>query len=1497
MNSQKNQAEFRPKTWSFFTTPTHDLCGIVLDSDTWLGTQKQGAIVAGNGFRVASHGARVLIGATPNDAKQGDQIYAKPSEDMTKGWSTKPGEGLINAGAILSIHAASYASADGLVKCTIAVELGGELFPEPGEATEKQTAIWLEKLHDTEREISSFDRMWSHVECPGPLAYDTADDFHDAVYKGRRKREDARTLLVAQRETLRRLYGLPPQTERQPNAPEWLAWSPQAAKDHWHNAQHSAVMNKKAATAKQTAADLVQAQSSIAATLRQAPATTTSQDADEMIAEFDKRWTEAKGPEEKDFAGPSDYAQAKEGWAARHDAARAALVKMRDGLRHREARVQTETVRDGAGFRQIRVGGPTVPVYVDESVEAWHEYRVTYRRLDGSVGKAGCSVADSPNDELAWKAARAEVGYGCEILSIERTATHLPREETPVLVDGDAQHNAFTLDAACDAYLGDTQDAKPYALRNEHTVGAIVLADRSNPAQQEREWSLGAGLTAAILRENAVAAKTAPAKLTANLLLRVAELAYAHVSKPDVRDTSMLLPALQRAATDIKCSDVRKLIERAQTDSKVRQCVEQICKLTQEVQYDDVPRMFARLLAGELPAGHIVAGLESAHVSEAFIDELLGLLDETESTQETSVKLTPQPEVTPPRTVPANARLLHAVAELAFGSVQLRDVRNADTLIPALLRVAVDVDGLELRAFIQQAQTHKETREWIEHACSLVFQTRGDLAQFQSHLARQMAAGLPEGWVEHVTPAYGRDWYSVVDLNGDFGKEFTNPIDALLDALDRVREYGRERGETRPLSPEDAAIVAGSRVRRRLPGHPHLDPIALKAGIELGDTAELSQGYGTKRVWKGETKATVLEIRDIVVDWTEYPELSWGATLSRRCLVRLDDGTEGWTSAGSCVLETLDSGAATMNAPEASPDESRTWWHKGEGLVTSEDLLSIVAHMWRLVPFEHRAKVDTIDVIRALVAAPNGLRTQGLAQRAMQRDADGYALSRLIESHPADCAVEPRPISADALGIVREWLDALPRGDGSPMWLDEGYWPIPVTLLRELLASHEWYVSRAPASSSIDAHNRGMMAVADALGWAGDGDPLAYANDVRDEWREEIETLTRELAGVQRDRDTAYARGRSDALVERTEWFAAREATLNANVAGMRDSAAKILERWLAAPTSSLSGCWGPLRRLTCRWLIDNGLAPEGDDLDPSQSSSKRVYLDIPGEFLTEAAPQPELPAVGDVVTHEGRHLFVVQRRFENERVVLRVREANERNDLASTWGPLATAHERKLIWAIHQALCFKVGPALDEVIAQSVDAFAPTSAPDTLRTTETRVVSVDDAQDEPPAEDAPRERLRGEHFDIHFDDPLVADANPPEVRRQRFWQWLTSDATACFAEIQIARATRFASQAASLGYPPPQAEKAHDGTMWLTWDMTSTKGRFMLDVRPDGTCRWSVVRHDDGPKIVLPEGPGDTTDPLRGSEAEFDVRARYRNAKTNGDAAQVEALRWGFDS
>jgi hypothetical protein len=301
--------------------------------------------------------------------------------------------------------------------------------------------------------------------------------------------------------------------------------------------------------------------------------------------------------------------------------------------------------------------------------------------------------------------------------------------------------------------------------------------------------------------------------------------------------------------------------------------------------------------------------------------------------------------------------------------------------------------------------------------------------------------------------------------------------------------------------------------------------------------------------------------------------------------------------------------------------------------------------------------------------------------------------------------------------------------------------------------------------------------------------------------------------------------------------------------------------------------------------------------VDKTTAIAKRVYLDIPGEFLTEAAPQPELPAVGDVVVHEGRSLFVVQRRFESERVVLRVHEANERDDLASTWGPLATAHERKLIWSIHQALCFKVGPALDEVIAPSVDAFAPTSAPDTLRTTETRIsyVDGDDVQDEPPAEDAPRERLRGEHFDIFSDDVLLSPGIAPDVHRQRFWHWLTIEAVACFDAIQIVLATRFVSQASSLGYPPPQVEKTLSGTMWLTWNMKSIDGLLMINVHPDGVCWWSVRRHDGGEKIVLSEGPADETDPVRGSSAEHDVRERYKNAKDRGDAAQVEALRWRY--
>jgi len=122
-------------------------------------------------------------------------------------------------------------------------------------------------------------------------------------------------------------------------------------------------------------------------------------------------------------------------------------------------------------------------------------------------------------------------------------------------------------------------------------------------------------------------------------------------------------------------------------------------------------------------------------------------------------------------------------------------------------------------------------------------------------------------------------------------------ISYLLDALARVHE---ER-TPRPLTPEAAAIVVGARVCRRLPGHAHLDHIALEGGLELGKTVELVKGAPTWRVWKGAIAATVVETRDIVLDWTKDEDLG-GYAMHRRCLVRLDDGTEGWTSAGSLCL-------------------------------------------------------------------------------------------------------------------------------------------------------------------------------------------------------------------------------------------------------------------------------------------------------------------------------------------------------------------------------------------------------------------------------------------------------------------------------------------------------------------------------------------------------------------------------------------------------------------
>lgn len=126
-----------------------------------------------------------------------------------------------------------------------------------------------------------------------------------------------------------------------------------------------------------------------------------------------------------------------------------------------------------------------------------------------------------------------------------------------------------------------------------------------------------------------------------------------------------------------------------------------------------------------------------------------------------------------------------------------------------------------------------------------------------------------------------------------------------------------------------------------------------------------------------------------------------------------------------------------------------------------------------VVPFEPLAEpVDTSESHEDVATQRNKLTTDGPHYR------------------PEDVQVsigaqrEDDPLTTrERVQIVREWLAALPQGEGAPFWLESA--PVPVTLLRELLADYD---RRGEANrESWQVRSRFVTAVRQALGDDFDG--------------------------------------------------------------------------------------------------------------------------------------------------------------------------------------------------------------------------------------------------------------------------------------------------------------------------------------------------------------------------------------------------------------------------
>jgi hypothetical protein len=709
-----------------------------------------------------------------------------------------------------------------------------------------------------------------------------------------------------------------------------------------------------------------------------------------------------------------------------------------------------------------------VPARV-ETHETWHEYRVTYRRLDGSTGQGGCSAL---NDADAMRAARENVGHNCEILSIERTRTHLPGG----------------------------------VVRVKTKIGSLKAGDRIVAVCENGTWRVATTLDDAE-QTQAVA------------VVRVTDR-YVRVWFPNNERTTVLErnDDVVEEWTEQPTQPIHSNGTRCET--------KQVETLTFLAAWDEAKGRDDYNKEAWNAACPRFNGADPSRRRMSFGEWLEIIYGKPMSM----------------------ADLLLSVAELAYTRVKIPEARTIETLLRALLRATETPETVRERAFVVRALADDEVRRRIEQVCALTFQLRGSFDELPERLAQQLIAELPEGWFvaqeSAVEPgkingfmAYQITAHNPADMTG---RVFDNEIDALLDAIARGR-----KDETRPLSPEDAAIVVGTRVLCRRPEHP-LDSVT-----SLYETADLSTGPAW-RMWREGMAATVWEIRDIVQEHQ----------MSRRCLVRLDDGTDGWTDAGSVYplreavtpspsLRDIIAAFSSVRSVEVLQDRCGV----GREVVARVE----VDDGFDRAAFDKYLQDNVPMITWARLRVDVRMKPQAAAPKVEQPLREVNLLTPPRTATPMDPA---------AVTIVSEWLDKLPQGDGSPLWIDgPGQWPIPVTLLREFFADHtrlaetldravargeraedaleklrkhsedvrdEWATENATLTRELKqaiesgqeavrrerriAKAEGMMAAAEVLGWTGDGDdddPLAYIKAEYDEWKRDSAELELEVSRLE----------------------------------------------------------------------------------------------------------------------------------------------------------------------------------------------------------------------------------------------------------------------------------------------------------------------------------------------------------------------------------------------